>query len=197
MEPLPLNPLPPEGSHKKVIYFVRHAEATHNVKEREAIQAAIAAGETNKERQDQARRAVLNEDPSLKDAPLSQDGTQQARTSGKKLAALFNSSPQSSPPLPLSRRRYQSGGAGGGGSSSPGHRSTHSMASSSMESTLSGASSSSRAPFRRPDVVLVPSPLRRALMTATELFFSCDHGQDPPMFLAIEALREKTYRIGL
>jgi len=154
MHPMPLEPEPPAGSHKKVIYFVRHAEATHNVKEREAIQAVIAAGETDKERHDQARRAVLQEDPSLKDAPLSKDGTDQARSSGMKLKALFKSSP-------------------------PGRNRSRKTA----------------APFGRPDVVLV-SPLRRALMTATELFnHSDDEGNDPPMFLAIEALREK--RTGL
>lgn len=153
--PMPLAPQPPVGSHKKVIYYVRHAEATHNVKEREAIKAVIATGEMDKKRHEQARRAVLQQDPSLKDAPLSEDGTEQARTSGKKLAALF----KSSPPTPRRNRK-------------------------------------TAAPFSRPDVVLV-SPLRRALMTATELFYhqSEDDGSDPPMFLAIEALREK--RTGL
>lgn len=150
LHPMPLVPDLPVASHKKVIYFVRHAEALHNVKEREAINAVIATGETDKKRHDQARRAVLQEDPSLKDAPLSKDGTEQARTSGKKLEALFSSSPPSS-----SRNRK------------------------------------SAAPFSRPDIVLV-SPLRRALMTATELFnHSDEEGNDPPMFLAIEALREK------
>lgn len=157
MEPLPLRPELPEGSHKKVIYLVRHAEATHNVKEREAIRASLASGETDKGRQDEARRAVLREDPSLRDAPLSADGTEQARTSGKKLNALFNTSP--------TRPDGKKG-------SRP-------------------VSGQHQAPFRRPDIVLV-SPLRRALMTATELFLHSDHdGNDPPMFLAIEALREK------
>jgi len=155
MHPMPIKPGLPNESHKKVIYFVRHAEALHNVKEREAVRAVIAAGDTDKGRQDQARRAVLQQDPSLKDAPLSEDGTEQARMSGKKLKALFSSSP------PASRHR---------------HRKTAS-------------------PFRSPDIVLV-SPLRRALMTATALFnHSDEHGNDPPMFLAIEALREK--RTGL
>lgn len=158
VHPMPLEPELPTEPHKKVIYFVRHAEALHNVKEREAINREIAAGEMDKERHDLARRAALQEDPSLKDAPLSEDGTRQARSSGKKLEALF----KSSPPMSANRRNRKTASA---------------------------------APFRRPDIVLV-SPLRRALMTATALFnHSDDKGNDPPMFLAIEALREK--RTGL
>jgi broad specificity phosphatase PhoE len=160
MEPMPLRPEPPEGSHKKVIYMVRHAEALHNVKEREAVQALLATGETSKERQEEARKAVLRLDPSLKDAPLSSSGTEQARISGQRLHALFSSG--SSPVRNHPQKRF----------------------------------GTPNSPFRRPDVVLV-SPLRRALMTATELFYHADNdnGDDPPMFLAIEALREK--RTGL
>ena len=77
------------GSHKKVIYFCRHAEAIHNVKEREAVAAAKAAGCVDRAQQDEARRAVLRQDASLRDAPLSVDGTQQARTSGAQLRSLF------------------------------------------------------------------------------------------------------------
>jgi len=73
-DPVPLHPPPLEGSHKKVIYFVRHAEAEHNVLERQAVQAVIAAGgETD--RQEEARRAVLHDNPSLKDARLSQNSS--------------------------------------------------------------------------------------------------------------------------
>lgn len=43
-------------------------------------------------------------------------------------------------------------------------------------------------------MVLV-SPLRRALETATDLFYNNYMGVDPPLFLAVEALREK--RTGL
>ena len=79
------------GTSKKVIYFVRHAEAEHNVKEREAVAAAKIAGETRKEELEKARKAVLAEDASLKDAPLSQDGIDQVRNSGRRLNKLFAS----------------------------------------------------------------------------------------------------------
>ena len=172
---------PPVGSHKKVIYFVRHAEAEHNVVERRVVQAAIAAGETNKERQDAARRAVLQEDPSLRDAPLSKDGTLQARDSGKKLGALF-----------LNRSH----------SNASNHSNEEYLAPLSVNShQRKSRQKQQQSPFRPPDVVLV-SPLRRALMTATELFLhrredSQDDttSSDPPRFVALEALREK--RTGL
>lgn len=147
-----LTPELPIGSHKKVIYFCRHAEALHNVKEREAMAAAAATG-ADKDVQDQARRAVLEGDASLKDARLSLDGTEQARTSGAALKSLFQ------------------------GGSSP----------AAAPGNFTRQSSSS---FKRPDVVLV-SPLRRALETATELFYDANDDQDPPLFLAVEALREK------
>ena len=155
------------GTSKKVIYFVRHAEAEHNVKEREAVAAAKIAGETRKEELEKARRAVLAEDASLKDAPLSRDGIDQVRNSGRRLNKLF----ASMKPAP-----------DGGGSSPSRHRS-HSRSGSTDPSSV----------FKKPDVVLV-SPLRRALMTATELFLHADEGgsvDSPPRFLAIEALREK------
>mmetsp|Transcript_13074 Transcript_13074/g.28353 ORF Transcript_13074/g.28353 Transcript_13074/m.28353 type:complete len:626 (-) Transcript_13074:87-1964(-) len=151
------------GTSKKIIYFCRHAEATHNVKEREAVAAAKTAGETRKEELEKARRAVLAEDASLKDAPLSQDGIDQVRTSGRRLNELFSSNHSSIGASPATRQRSRSSG-----------------------------SADPSSVFKKPDVVLV-SPLRRALMTATELFLNVDSddGSDPPMFLAIEALREK------
>mmetsp|Transcript_23086 Transcript_23086/g.33912 ORF Transcript_23086/g.33912 Transcript_23086/m.33912 type:complete len:550 (-) Transcript_23086:970-2619(-) len=130
-------------SFKKIIYFVRHAEAVHNVKEREAVQEAIARGETDKSQQDEARRAVLRGDESLRDAPLSEHGIHQVSTSFESLAAL----------------------------------------------------TSSKIP--RPEVVLV-SPLRRTLMTATELFGGKNANNEEGSqcrFTAIEMLREK--RTGL
>jgi broad specificity phosphatase PhoE len=155
------------GTSKKVIYFVRHAEAEHNVKERQAVAAAKSAGETRKEELEKARKAVLAEDASLKDAPLSQDGIDQVRNSGRRLNKLF----ASMKPAPF------------GGGSSPSRQNRSRSRSGSVDPG---------SVFKKPDVVLV-SPLRRALMTATELFLHADgDGADPPpRFLAIEALREK------
>jgi len=164
MNALPLKPELPAGSHKKVIYFCRHAEAIHNVKERLAVEAARLAGEVDTER---ARRAALQDDSSLRDAPLSSDGTLQAKTSGQALRTLFAPRTTSVP--------VKTGGILGNASSS-------------------SSTQPKRTPFKSPDVVLV-SPLRRALMTATELFYDPNGAEEPPLFLAIEALREK--RTGL
>lgn len=117
----------------KVVYFVRHAEAKHNIKEREAVQAAIARGVFEKSEQEKARRAVL-QDESLRDAPLSSNGTRQVRRACNYLGIL---------------------------------------------------NAFSRYPV--PEVVLV-SPLRRALMTATELY---GNASPRPVFVAMEILREK------
>jgi broad specificity phosphatase PhoE len=70
-----------------VIYFVRHAEATHNIKEREAIQQAIINGIVEYDLQQQARQAILH-DESLRDAPLSTNGESQVKTAGTKLQVL-------------------------------------------------------------------------------------------------------------
>jgi len=120
---------------KKIIYFVRHAEATHNVLEHEAVERVKAAGTSCKKLQDEARRSVLH-CPTLKDAPLSKRGVAQSKSSWDKLSELVE------------------------------HENS---------------------PFAPPQIVLV-SPLRRALMTATTLFGNID---PPPKFIAIEALREK------
>jgi len=163
------------NSFKRIIYFCRHAEALHNVKEREAVQAAVKAGLMTHDETERARKAVLEAgDAALRDAPLSADGTQQARNSSVKLQALFRASPPGSPD-----RSTTSGSSGGGGGRKQHYPEHH----------------PSTPTFRRPDVVLV-SPLRRALMTATELFWNCtndnnDSEEEPPLFLAIEALREK------
>ena len=136
---------PANQTKKKMIYLVRHAEAIHNIKEREAVQEEIAKGELCTHRHEKARKKVL-ECPSLRDAPLSYQGTLEARRSSSQLSSLIKSGDS----------RY-----------------------------------------KPPQIVFV-SPLRRALMTATELFLSDENltGAHPtPRFLAIEALREK--RTGL
>ena len=117
--------------YKKVVYFVRHAEATHNIRERQAVQAAIQRGLSLHADHEEARRAVL-QDESLRDAPLSTEGSQQIRTAFDGLQLL------------------------------------HSLGQ-----------------YPMPQIVLV-SPLRRALMTATELFGACN-----PTFIALEILRER------
>mmetsp|Transcript_28679 Transcript_28679/g.69472 ORF Transcript_28679/g.69472 Transcript_28679/m.69472 type:complete len:301 (-) Transcript_28679:88-990(-) len=119
---------------KQTIYLVRHAEASHNVLEKKAVEQAIADGVQDFEEREKVRRAVLNA-PHLKDAPLSQEGREQARRGSFDLQILEK----------LGKHT-------------------------------------------KPSIILV-SPLRRALMTATELFA---HQQDPkPRFIALEALREK------
>jgi broad specificity phosphatase PhoE len=129
------------SSHNKkrirhqVVYLVRHAEAAHNIMEKQAIQEAIAKGIHGKEEHEEARRAVLNHE-SLRDAPLSQEGNLQVMRKSRSLTML---------------------------------------------STLGGSKYSS------PTLVLV-SPLRRALMTATKLFPQKQH---VPKFVALEILREK------
>lgn len=76
--------------NKKIIYLVRHAEAEHNVRERQALEKAIARGITSKSQQDLARRAVLQRSPSLEDAPLSEEGTRQADATGRKVFKLLD-----------------------------------------------------------------------------------------------------------
>jgi broad specificity phosphatase PhoE len=119
----------------QVVYLVRHAEAAHNIMEKQAIQEAIAKGIHGKKEQEEARRAVLNNE-SLRDAPLSQEGNLQVMRKSRSLTML---------------------NALGGSKYSP------------------------------PTLVLV-SPLRRALMTATKLFPQQHH---VPKFVALEILREK------
>lgn len=113
------------------MYLVRHAEATHNIKEREAVQEALQRGIQDTDR---ARRAVL-QDESLLDAPLSPNGCCQVRRASQRLNLL------------------------------------------------------DRTKYPPPQIVLV-SPLRRVLMTATQLFFDADSNSNP-RFVALEALREK------
>jgi len=124
-----------------MIYFVRHAEAEHNVREKAAIREAIERGGDKKE-QELARKKIL-QNSILRDAPLSQHGTLEAKTACYNLDHLLASGDV----------RYQ------------------------------------------PPTVVLVSPLRRALMTATLLFYHPENGDNNPQFLAMEALREK--RTGL
>jgi broad specificity phosphatase PhoE len=117
------------------IYLVRHAEATHNIREREAVAKARGDGCSSKEDLERARRSVLN-DAALKDAPLSPDGTSMVRSKSDGLLQLSGSLPKEYP---------------------------------------------------YPEVVFV-SPLRRAIETATALWY---HIEPRPKFIALEVLREK------
>ena len=143
----------PNAKRKQLVYLVRHAEATHNIKEREAVEAAILRGVQEKGEQEKARRAVLD-DERLRDAPLSSSGKVQVRAASTKLQLL----------------NKVAAGAG----------TAKSMASMGINSKYPPAK-----------IVLV-SPLRRALMTATELFWKDNESADPNVeFIALEALREK------
>lgn len=63
--------------HRKIVYLVRHAEAAHNVREREAQLEARRCGCTDLEIEE-ARKHALH-DPAFLDACLSVDGLQQVR----------------------------------------------------------------------------------------------------------------------
>ena len=128
----------------KLVYFVRHAEALHNVKEQEAVAHARRYSNGDKVAMERARKSVL-QDESLRDAPLSPPGVHQVRQSASRLQHLYQ-----------------------------------------------------QAQYPCPQLVLV-SPLRRTLMTATELFLheqNADNNTDTnsnntPRFQALEILREK------
>mmetsp|Transcript_17945 Transcript_17945/g.26558 ORF Transcript_17945/g.26558 Transcript_17945/m.26558 type:complete len:276 (-) Transcript_17945:429-1256(-) len=84
------------GLHRRrMLYLIRHGEAKHNVLEalaqKEAKLKADAMGlsdEETLEKMEQARTAVL-QDHSLRDAPLTEKGRQQARDCGKRLQELI------------------------------------------------------------------------------------------------------------
>lgn len=63
-----------------VVYFIRHAEAQHNVEEKRVAKKASDAGKTQ-EQVELARKAALWEDTSLLDAPLSDGGVLQVGAS--------------------------------------------------------------------------------------------------------------------
>jgi broad specificity phosphatase PhoE len=119
---------------EKVIYFIRHAEACHNIREREAMERVKRQG-CDEAAQEAARKLVLQRE-SLRDAPLSESGHKQSKVVSKRIHVL------------------------------------HQVCSDK---------------YPRPKIVLV-SPLRRALMTATDLFFETSNN---PNFVGLEIIREK------
>mmetsp|Transcript_29898 Transcript_29898/g.45867 ORF Transcript_29898/g.45867 Transcript_29898/m.45867 type:complete len:377 (-) Transcript_29898:165-1295(-) len=78
--------------HTKIVYFVRHAEAEHNVREREAVAEAIAKGQKRISAQESARKRVLQRSPSLVDAPLSKEGAKQATATRRRVSMLLKHS---------------------------------------------------------------------------------------------------------
>jgi broad specificity phosphatase PhoE len=119
---------------EKVVYFIRHAEACHNIKEREAVERVKQQG-CDEAAQEAARKLVLQRE-SLRDAPLSESGHKQAKIESKRIHVLHQ----------VCSDKYPC-----------------------------------------PKIVLV-SPLRRALMTATDLFLEASNG---PKFIGLEIIREK------
>jgi broad specificity phosphatase PhoE len=81
---------------RRTLYLVRHGEAAHNVYEAEAQEAAKLEAEALNlspeetfERMEDARRSVLT-DASLRDAPLTERGRQQARETSRKLQEIID-----------------------------------------------------------------------------------------------------------
>jgi len=142
---------------KQTVYLIRHVEATHNIKEREAVER-VKAAKGPKEEQEEARKAVLH-DINLKDAPLSSDGRSQVQAQSSNLTVLHKVC------------------------------SSHSMSSMNSDHNNVGDMVGG-ARYEPPQIVLV-SPLRRALMTATDLFLREQDASYSPKFVALEALREK------
>jgi broad specificity phosphatase PhoE len=141
---------------KQTIYLIRHAEAAHNIKEREAVER-VKAAKGSKEEQERARKAVID-DEALRDAPLSSDGRSQLLHQSTNLTVMHRVCSRNS----LEHYKQQPP----------------------PENQDVG--------LDPPEVILV-SPLRRALMTATDLFFHSKSGSGgrSPRFIALEALREK------
>lgn len=85
------------GLHRRrTLYLIRHGEAAHNVLEKKAqeeaklqAEALHLSSEETAARMEEARKAVLN-DKSLRDAPLTERGRQQARECGKRLQQLVD-----------------------------------------------------------------------------------------------------------
>lgn len=85
------------GLHRRrTLYFIRHGEALHNVRETEAqeqarleAEALHLSPEETRQKMEASRQAVL-QDASLRDAPLTERGRQQARECGQQLQALID-----------------------------------------------------------------------------------------------------------
>ena len=88
----------PDLHRRRTLYLIRHGEAEHNVLEAKAQKVAeqeakalnLSPEETHKRMED-ARKSVLN-DVSLRDAPLTDIGRQQARETSKKLREMIANS---------------------------------------------------------------------------------------------------------
>lgn len=86
------------GLHRRrTLYLIRHGEAEHNVleaiaqkKAQEEAEALNLSEEETFERMEKARKSVLN-DVSLRDAPLTDKGRQQAREISRKLKEMIDS----------------------------------------------------------------------------------------------------------
>ena len=81
---------------RRTIYLIRHGQAQHNVLEAEAQRKAKIEAESQGlspeetwEKMEIARKSVL-EDPDLRDAPLTEQGKQEAIECGKKLQKLID-----------------------------------------------------------------------------------------------------------
>lgn len=85
------------GLHRRrTLYLIRHGEAAHNVLEAQAQEAARLEAEAEgltpeqvSDRMEAARRAVLL-DTSLRDAPLTDVGREQARAAARKLQGIID-----------------------------------------------------------------------------------------------------------
>lgn len=103
--PKTLEKMASSGLHRqRIIYLVRHGEALHNVEEHKAQEAALQeclaldlSQEETLERMEQARKSVL-EDPSLRDAPLTEKGRQQAADCALRLQEILDQHKGTLPP---------------------------------------------------------------------------------------------------
>lgn len=86
-----------QGVHRRrTLYLVRHGEAVHNVLEAKAQETArLESQSMNLSKEEtharmEAQRQAILQDPSLRDARLTDKGRQQARDCGKRLQELID-----------------------------------------------------------------------------------------------------------